>query len=349
MSSTAIRVGIVGAGENTRKMHIPGFHAIAGVSVTAVANRSRASGERAAAQFGIPRVFDTWEELVASDVCDAVCIGTWPYIHCPVTLAALQAGKHVLCEARMALNAREARRMLAAAQARPDRVAQVVPAPFTLPYDRTVQTLLKEGYLGDLLAVEVRHTQGAFLDPVAPLHWRMDAELSGLNILTMGIWYEMLMRWIGPARKVVARTRINVPNRADAAGTIRAVHVPDHVDILSDMACGAAASFRFSAVTGLGASAGISLFGSEGTLVHTMTPPALRGGRRGDKTLADIPVSPGPRDCWRVEEEFIGAIRGEEPVRLTTFEDGVRYMEFTEAVARSASTGRAIELPLTGD
>jgi hypothetical protein len=50
-----------------------------------------------------------------------------------------------------------------------------------------------------------------------------------------------------------------------------------------------------------------------------------------------------------VEEEFIGAIRGEEDVRLTTFEDGVRYMEFTEAVSRSARQGRAIDLPLAGE
>jgi predicted dehydrogenase len=47
-----------------------------------------------------------------------------------------------------------------------------------------------------------------------------------------------------------------------------------------------------------------------------------------------------------VEREFIGAIRGEEPVRRTTFEDGVRYMEFTEAVARSLSEQTTVSLPL---
>ena len=58
-----------------------------------------------------------------------------------------------------------------------------------------------------------------------------------------------------------------------------------------------------------------------------------------------IVVPPAERAGWRVEREFAGAIRGEEPVRLTTFADGVRYMEFTEAVAVSARTGRRVELP----
>ena len=72
----------------------------------------------------------------------------------------------------------------------------------------------------------------------------------------------------------------------------------------------------------------------------------LSGGRRGDSALAPIPIAPEKRGEWRVEEEFVRACRGEEEVRLTTFADGVAYMEFTEAVTRSAQSGVAISLPL---
>ena len=86
MSANAnIRIGLVGAGANTRLRHIPGFQAIDGVEVVAVANRSAASGQRVADEFGIPRVFDNWQDLVNSQDVDAVCIGTWPYMHCTVT------------------------------------------------------------------------------------------------------------------------------------------------------------------------------------------------------------------------------------------------------------------------
>ncbi|MBF8299605.1 MAG: ligC, partial [Dehalococcoidia bacterium] len=102
MSVQQIRVGIVGAGANTRERHIPGLKAMEGVEVVGVANRSMESGQRAAKEYGIPQVFDTWLDLVESDEIDAVVIGTWPYMHCPVTLAALENNKHVLTEARMA-------------------------------------------------------------------------------------------------------------------------------------------------------------------------------------------------------------------------------------------------------
>ncbi|MGH8057329.1 MAG: Gfo/Idh/MocA family protein, partial [Candidatus Entotheonellia bacterium] len=69
-------------------------------------------------------------------------------------------------------------------------------------------------------------------------------------------------------------------------------------------------------------------------------------GQRGDKELREIPIPSEKAGKWRVEEEFVGAIRGQEPLRLTTFADGVKYMEFTEAVHRSATSGQVVSLPL---
>ena len=166
--NSAIRIGLVGAGANTRLRHIPGFQAMDGVEVVAVANRSAASGQRVADEFGIPRVFDNWRDLVNSPDVDAVCIGTWPYMHCIVTLAALDAGKHVLTEARMAMDAAEARAMLQASRSHPGLVTQVVPSPFTFKVDRTIQDLVAEGYLGDLTAIEVRVTQNSFRTSEVP-------------------------------------------------------------------------------------------------------------------------------------------------------------------------------------
>ena len=110
--ASAIRIGIVGAGDNTRVRHIPGLQAQEGVEIVSVCNRSQASSQRVAREFGIPTTHGHWRELIASDGIDAVVIGTWPYLHCPITLAALEAGKHVMTEARMAMDAGQARRML---------------------------------------------------------------------------------------------------------------------------------------------------------------------------------------------------------------------------------------------
>src|SRR6266404_7633770 len=129
MTDQKIRVGFIGAGANSRKFHVPNLQAQPGVELVAVANRSKESGERVAKEFGIARVHGDWREVVTARDVDAVCIGTWPYMHAEMTLAALAAGKHVLCEARMAMNATEGRRMLEGARRAPQLIAQLVPAP----------------------------------------------------------------------------------------------------------------------------------------------------------------------------------------------------------------------------
>jgi predicted dehydrogenase len=348
MAWEKLRIGVVGAGDNTRKFHIPRLQAIEGVEVVSVANRSHASGERVAQQFNIPTVYDTWQELVAAPDTDAIVIGTWPYLHCPVTLAALAANKHVLTEARMATSAAEARAMLAAARLHPDRTCMVVPSPFSFAVDAAIQERVTEGYLGEIVSVELHGNGTGFAEqPGAPLHWRQNRDLSGNNIMTMGIWYEAVMRWVGEATKVMARAKVVVRNRLDQdAGETRFVTVPDHVEVIADMACGAVAHFSFSAATGLARPPEAWLFGTEGTLTWQMGGQTLAGGRRGSTELTPIAVPVEQRGGWRVEEEFVNAVRGLEPVRRTSFEDGVRYMEFTDAVTRSAATGQAVPLPL---
>jgi predicted dehydrogenase len=345
MTDKTIRVGFVGAGNNTRKHHIPKLKAQTGVELVAVANRSKESGERVAKEFGIARVASDWREVVSAPDIDAICIGTWPYMHAELTTAALGAGKHVLCEARMAMNAAEGRRMLDASRRAPHLVAQLVPAPHTLEVDGTLRRLIAEGYAGDVMAVEVQATQQArFADLGDSLHWRQNIALSGNNVLNMGIWYEAMMRWLGPARRVMTMTKIAVPRRKDESGAWHEVKVPDHVDILATFGSGAVAHMRFSSLTALAPPPEAWIYGSEGTLRIEPDAKRLSGGRRGNKALAEISIPAEQRVGWRVEEEFVNAIRGREKISHTTFEDGVRYMEFTDAVARSAATGQAVEV-----
>src|SRR6516164_9558638 len=122
MAQNPLRVGLIGAGANMRARHIPGLRALPDVEIVAVCNRRPQSTVAAAQEFGIARTFEHWQDLVADPDIDAIVIGTWPYLHCPTTLAALAAGKHVLTEARMSMNAAEAHRMLAAARRFPDLV-----------------------------------------------------------------------------------------------------------------------------------------------------------------------------------------------------------------------------------
>src|SRR5256712_11074944 len=92
MTTQTIRVGFVGAGNNTRVRHIPGFRALRGIELVAVANRTKESGQRVAREFGIARVHEDWREGVRAGGVDAVCIGAWADMPCEGPPAALQHG-----------------------------------------------------------------------------------------------------------------------------------------------------------------------------------------------------------------------------------------------------------------
>jgi predicted dehydrogenase len=343
MSNEIIRVGIVGAGANTISKHIPGLQAIDGIEIISVCNRSRQSSQRVAGQFGIPTIYDEWWELIAAPDTGAIIIGTWPYLHCRATLAALEAGKHVMVEARMAMNLEEARQMQDSSQTNPHLVTQIVPSPFSFSVDAAIKRLIAEGYLGDILAIEIRDHNGAFLDYAAPLTWRQDIDLSGLNVMSLGIWYETLMRWVGEATAVMAMGKTFAKMRLDRdSSSMKSVHIPEHLTVLADMACGAQATFSISTVTGLAPVQEALLYGSQGTL--RFAGGKLFGGQRNDERLSEITISPEEQGSWRVEEEFVSAIRGAEPIQYTTFDAGVKYMKFTEAVAQSRTTGETVAL-----
>jgi predicted dehydrogenase len=340
-----IRVGIIGAGGIVSSTHVPGLKRQPGVEIVSVANRSLESSRRAADELGIPNAYANWEQLLSAGGLDAVLIGTWPYMHRTITLAALDEGLHVLCQARMANNTAEAREMLTASRRHPDRVCQLVPTSGSYRIDRALQRTLSERYVGDVLSVEVQMLQRGFASFDGELDWRHDPEFSGINVLNVGGTYESAMRWLGLGNRVVAKTRVQIPRRRDEQGQLRAATIPDHVEVLYELANGAPVHMKFSETTGLSRGNQIWIFGSEGTL-YVDNEQRIFGGRRGDQELEELPNPREQQAAHRVEEEFVNAIRGREQVTMTTFETGVRYMEWTEAVHRSAATGMAVQLPL---
>ena len=345
MADVPIRVGLIGAGGNVRNRHIPGFQGVDDCELVAVANRTVQSGRVVADQFNIPKVYGHWQELLEDEEINAVCIGTWPYMHRTMTLAALQAGKHVLTEARMANDAAEARDMLAASRAHPHLVCQLTPTSTSYTIDNVIKRLIDEGHLGELLSVDFTSLQNNFADFDGPLHWRHDRALSGYNTLNIGASYESMMRWLGRGTRVMAMGKVHVPYRRNDAGDLTSVSIPDHIDILYDLANGAQVHMQMSATSGLNRGSQIWMFGTEGT-IHVDSQRRVWAGKRGDSELTEVPNPADTQARYRVEEQFGNAIRGTEIVDMVAFETGVHYMEWTEAVGRSAMTGQAVHLPL---
>ena len=335
-----VRIGIIGAGGIVRTRHMPELSRIPDVEVVAVCNRSRASSEQFAKEFGIPEVFDRWEDLIAASGIDAVLIGTWPYMHRTLSVAALDAGKHVFCQARMAMNYEDARAMYLRAR-RSDRVSMICPA--APERDPQVRKLLKDGYVGKVYAAALWACNDIYADPDAPFSWRQDPELSGLNTLSLGIHAENMRRCVGDTRSLCAHGKTFIADRAHpATGQRRRVGVFDTLMISSETEDCALVQYTFSGITRFSGHDRAEIFGSEGTITYDLETDEIRGARKGDRALRPIPTE--AFDKRTIEQDFIDAIR-EGREGHPDFYDGLKYMEFTEAVYRSVETGKRIDLP----
>jgi len=334
--SEPIRIGIVGAGRIVRAEHVPRFRAIEGVELVGVANRSADSSRRAADELGLERTWGHWRDLVGDPGVDAVLVGAWPVLHAPVTIASLDAGKHVLTEARMAATAEDARAMVRSARAHADRVAAVVPASFSFWADGTIVRLLRDGAIGRVRHVQASWDASGAGDPGD--FWRWQRAWSGDNVMSLGILAEGMARWLGHPEAVSAMTRHGQATRPGPDGLIE-VDVPDHVLALVEYPDDVTAVIEMSARTNAVSSNRVVLHGTDGSLVVDLA------GQRivrvaGDGSREEVPIRDEERADWTAEIDFVSAIRGGPPGTLTDFPTGLAYMAFLEAVHRSAANGR---------
>src|ERR1700675_2165633 len=204
-----LRIGIVGAGNIVRTRHLPALKKNPDAEIVAISNSTYESSEQFCKEHcpsATPMA--NWAELLAVPDLDIIWIGTPPYMHSAVTVSALEAGKHVFCQARMSNDRAEAEEMLAASKRFPELVTMLCPPPFGLRGDLLVKKLLAENYIGRPHHIRLQCFTGAYLNADAPAHWRQRIEISGLNVLALGIYVEVLQRWLGDITGVFARAKV---------------------------------------------------------------------------------------------------------------------------------------------
>jgi predicted dehydrogenase len=186
-----LRVAMIGYGF-MGAAHTHGWHAVRrafDLSVvpvlSVICGRDRAQAEAAASRFGFAETATDWRSVVGRDDIDVVDICTPGDTHMPIAVAALEAGKHVLCEKPLANSVAEAEAMAKAAQAAgaAGHRSMVGFNYRRVPAVVLAQQLVSEGRLGQL-----RHVRGAYLqdwlvDPAVPLAWRMRRETAGSGAL----------------------------------------------------------------------------------------------------------------------------------------------------------------------
>lgn len=283
-----------------RRVQLPALALVPGVRVTAVASGRRANADATAAEFGIPHVFDDGAELARSPEVDLVLVTSTPDTHEAQAVAALEAGKHVLCEKPMALDAAQSARMVAAAERRPRQIAWMDHELRYEPSRRKVRDLIRAGAIG-----EVRHME-LLLRPYlrgdgrpqmteAPWSWWFDAARGGGLLGAVGSHLIDLCRyWTGSeVVRVSGTVRAFVPQRRDERGVVRTVTADDFTSVVLGLANGVVATLTLTAVAHHGSGHFAQITGAEGTLVIT-GETQLQIGKPG-APLEDISA---PDDLW---------------------------------------------------
>lgn len=336
-----LRIGIVGAGNIVKTRHLPGLKKHPDAEIVAVSNSTYESSEKFC-QENCPQAtpMRNWADLLAIPDLDVIWIGTPPYMHSAVTISALEAGKHVFCQARMSMDLAEAQEMLAVSKRYPELVTMLCPPPFGLRGDLLIKKLLADNYVGRPHDVRLQSFHGNFINPDAPAHWRQKIEISGLNVLTLGIYVEVIQRWLGEISAVFARGKILQPIRQGYE-----VIIPDVLNVLCQFENGAEGVLEFSGVNALNTGDRLEIYGDQGTIVYDFTNDVISGGKADDAKLQVLEVPPELEGGWRVEEDFLNAVKSKGRVRPhPDFEEGLRYMRVVQAVADSRAKNAWVEV-----
>lgn len=323
-----IRVGLIGAGGIVKQRHLPGLRELGNVRISAVANASLASAEAFCKEHAPEaRPVARWQDVAMAEDVDVVWIGAHPSLHHDATCLALESEKHVFTQARMAATLAEAERMLAKAQEHPELVTAICPAPHPLKTGAMVKRLLAEGAIGRPHQMVLHSFTSAWLDAAQPAHWRQRVEASGVQILTLGIYIEVLQQWLGPVVEVEARGQVVIPDRQGYE-----VRTPDFVNVLARFQSGLEGVLMFSGVAAHAPTDKLQLFGTEGTLVVDFGTDEISLGRAGGP-LEPVPVPLEMQAAWTVERDFIRAVMDENAPRpRPDFTEGLAYMRVVDAV-----------------
>jgi predicted dehydrogenase len=269
----SIRVGIIGTGF-ARKTQVPAFQACEGARVVAIASAHLANAERAAREFDIQHFTDDWRELIARDDVDLVSIVTPPVTHLEMTLAALDAGKAVLCEKPMAMNSVESEAMYKRANDA-GALALVDHELRFLPSRRKMREILINGGIGSVYHAKLLFRADSRADPSRPWNWWSDSKAGGGALGAIGSHAIDAFRWLlgTEVSNVFAQLATHVRQRPDGQSSeVRTVTTDDEANLTlrfadGELTKGATGAVSLSVVESGRPEHRLELFGSNGALM----------------------------------------------------------------------------------
>jgi len=349
VSEKKIKVGVIGTGMG--RMHIKAFSAMPGVTLAAVCDLNKEEASQLAEQYDVSRVFIDYEDLIAMEEIDAVSMAVPNFLHAEMAIAALEAGKHVLCEKPIAVNLKDANAMVAAADTAQRRL--MINQSFRFHENTQILThYAREGAFGDIYFARAswlrRKGFPAFnLPPEVAMGrgvWFLQKDKAGggalfdlgVHMLDLG-WY--LMGCPKPVA-ISGMTFLEV-----AKETLQERGLPTQVEEL------AVAQIRFENNAILHCSAAwdmhqpserlLTLFGSQGGA--SLFPAEIYRGQDVMETVSlEVPI--GGIRTYSAYEHFIDCIQNPKQAMIASGQEATEVLRMIEAINQSAKTGREVAL-----
>ncbi len=361
MATSKLRVGIIGANVNYgwgSRAHLPALQAMPDFEVAAVCTAHEETAKATAEKFGARMAFHDHQEMLRQPDIDAVAVVVRVPMHHQLTMAALNAGKHVFTEWPLGANLKEAQEMAGLAKAKGVHTIAGLQARGAPVYLR-LKEMVEEGYAGDVLSCHLRQFGAGGLTRTSDRTWQRDVRL-GANTLTIAFGHaiDAMCFCLGEFQEVSAVVSTQVPQWHET-DTNRMVDVtsPDNILVSGRLSSGAVVSAHVGSVPALGSGMRLEVYGREGTLVVTSEGAAqtgelrLLGGKSGDKELQELAIPErlrwvpqgvpqgAPYNVGQLWSRFGEAIRTDKRAE-PDFETAVTRHSLLEAIQKASDTGQ---------
>lgn len=317
-----LRIGLLGASGIAPRAIIRPVRRRDDFVVAAVAAGRPGAAEAFAAEHGIPAAYSSYDELLADPTVDIVYNALPPFAHAEWSIAALEAGKHVLCEKPFAMNAAEAVTMVEAARRTGRRLIEAFHDRYHPLTDRWL-AIRDSGVLGEIQSVEGWFDTSIPFDPAAIRH---DPTVGGGALMDLGCYpVHWLRTFVGEEPEVVSATVVRNPLGADQT-TEAFLRFPSGVT-----------GRVHTTMDSVPFSAGLTVTGSRGTL-HVDNPMLPQRGHSLQLTVDGVARTEtvGAGETYDYQLDVLArAVLDGEPV-LTEGEDSVANMAVIDAIYRAA-------------
>jgi predicted dehydrogenase len=353
--ASKIKIGIIGTGSISH-FHIQGYHCLENVEVIAVCDINENRAREFADKYGVKQVFTDYHEMLRLPELDAVSVCTWNNSHAPITIAALKAGKHVLCEKPPAMNVKEAAEMVEIAARAREESGKLLMIGFVRRFGKNtgiMMDFIKKGYLGEIYYAKTSCVRRCG----NPGGWFADRKRSGGGpLIDLGVHMIDLSRFLMGKPKAVAVSgavfnKIGLRDNIKAFNRYRPADLGEYCDV-EDMAV---AMIRFDNRAVLQVETSFSqnikedqlsleLYGSK---AGARMEPKLEIYTEMEDYLVDITptfsegANPFETNFQIETAHFIDCIVNYTQC-LNPAEDGLELMKILDAIYESAATGREV-------